>query len=65
MGIATAGKHSGALIGTLALGAIVESFGGNWLAAVPAMTVFVLLGIFGAVSFRHLMRKRHQSLQLI
>ncbi|HHY59664.1 MAG TPA: MFS transporter [Clostridia bacterium] len=65
LGIATAGDHLGAFIGTVALGAVVESFGGNWLAAVPTMTLFALIGIFGAVNFQHLMKKRAKRLHLV
>ncbi|MEG0758532.1 MAG: MFS transporter [Raoultibacter sp.] len=58
LGIATAGDHLGAFFGTVVLGFIVEAAGNNWSAAVPAMVIFALIGIFGAVMFSVSMRAR-------
>ena len=58
LGIATAGDHLGAFVGTVALGAIVESAGNDWLAAVPAMAVFAVVGVLGAIGFHYFMKKR-------
>lgn len=63
LGIATAGDHLGAFVGTVVLGAIVERYGGNWLAAVPAMILFSLIGIIGAVSFWYLMKRRRKNIR--
>ena len=61
LGIATAGDHLGAFIGTVALGAIVEAAGNNWLAAVPAMAAFAVIGVIGAVGFRYFMKKKNPA----
>lgn len=61
LGIATAGDHLGAFVGTVALGAIVEAAGNNWLAAVPAMAVFAAIGVIGAIGFHYFMKKRAGS----
>ncbi|TWH58293.1 putative MFS family arabinose efflux permease [Desulfitobacterium sp. LBE] len=63
LGIATAGDHLGAFVGTVVLGAIVERYGGNWLAAVPAMILFSLIGIIGAVNFWYLMKRRRKNIR--
>lgn len=59
LGIATCGDHLGSFIGTVALGSIVEAAGNNWAVAIPTMGVFSLLGIAGAIGYRHAMKKRH------
>lgn len=57
LGIATAGDHLGAFIGTVFLGAVVQSAGGNWLMAVPVMGAFALIGIIGAIWYLVSMKK--------
>ncbi len=58
LGIATCGDHLGSFIGTVALGSVVEAAGNDWAVAVPTMAVFSLVGIAGAIGYRHAMKKR-------
>lgn len=61
IGIATAGDHVGAFVGTVCLGAIVEFAGSNgvnnWDAAIPAMAAFAVIGILGAFGFNYFMKR--------
>lgn len=58
VGIANAGDHLGSFIGSISIGAIVESAGNVWGAATPWMVGFALLGVVGALSYNSIMRKR-------